>query len=268
MTHTAQADGLRALRLIIIVIAALGASASSLMAAKAGSGQQNQGASGSFVQAVVDGQTFTHTLGSGQLAQSARNALAALVDAHASFIADPNTTLPPGWFDPNDVLFQVLTSASGEVTSLYACENDQNYSNSGVHFASGRPEAKILKPTAVAGGGNFNLRFDMLTGSDVNENFATSAGDVTGLNNAIKSTLTSLGFSVGDTGTHILATKPGNSIISARVAATDTQITFSCVGLEPVTPMAVPTMNLYGVLLLAVALLLSVLLLMQRRRAA
>ena len=75
-------------------------------------------------------------------------------------------------------------------------------------------------------------------------------------------------FSVADTGTHILATKPGNSIISARVAATDTQITFSCVGLEPVTPMAVPTMNLYGVLLLAVALLLSVLLLMQRRRTA
>ena len=174
-----------------------------------GSGVSKEGVSGggSFVRAIVDGIPFTHTLTAGELAEDARDALVALVDAHPDYIASA-TAVPPGPFEPTDVFFEVLTSASGEVISQFVCENDANYENSGVQFDSGRSYVVILKPTAVAGGGSFNIRLAMSIAANVNETINTSAGDVTGLISGIISALQGLGFTVTDSGSQLFIQEP------------------------------------------------------------
>jgi hypothetical protein len=253
--------------LAIVIVAA------SLSLGGNGSGVSKEGVSGggSFVRAIVDGMTFTHTLTAGELAEDARDALAALVDAHPNYTASP-TTVPPGPFEPTDVFFEVLTSASGDPNSQFVCENDANYENSGVQFDSGRSYVVILKPTAVAGGGSFNIRLDMSFAADVNETINTSAGDVTGLISGIISALQGLGFTVTDTGSQLYITKTGDTVLAARIESTDTLFNFNCLGLTnssppqpPQPPTDLPALHVAAVVLLVTGLLLAGILMLRRK---
>ncbi len=252
-----------------MILVMLVASISLLLAAKGGSGREGVSSGGSFVQAIVNGQTFTHDLTSNELAEDARDALAALIDAHPDFIANA-TTVPSGIFELDDVVFEVLTAASSEIDRLFACETDANYTNSAVHISDGRPQALLLKPTAVAGAGTFNVRFDMLIAPDVDQTIITSAGDVSGLINALTSALEGLGFTVTETDAYLVITKLGDKFISNRVETTDTLITHTCVGMSspasppsptPTLPMLHPT----GMLLLVTGLLLGGILMIWRK---
>jgi hypothetical protein len=228
---------------------------------------------GSYVRAIVDGQTFTHNLTSNELAQDARDALAALIDAHPDFMANA-TTVPSGIFETDDVVFEVLTATGAEVDHLFACETDVNYTNSGIHFSGGRPQALILKPTAVAGGGNFILRFDMLTAPDFDQTFVTGKGDVSGLISAITTALEGLGFAVEETDAYLVITKAGDSFVSSRVEATDTLITETCVGMvsptnpPPPTPTILPMLRPTALRLLVAGLLLAGIVILWRKVTA
>jgi hypothetical protein len=255
----------------LVTVATSVASVSYLLAANAGWGRQGQAAGGSFVRAVVDGIVFDHVLTNGELAQNAAIALAAQIDAHADYSATPGI-VPSGVFEPDDILIEVLKQpGSLEVTSVSACENDANYTNSGVHIAAGLPQAVVLKPTAVAGGGTFNLRLDMVTAPNVNETINTSAGNVSGLIAAIQTALQNLGFSVDSRGPYLTIGKAGDSIVSIRVESTDSLIKHTCVGLETASPVQAVQMPLLGpftVMLLSAGLLLAGILAIRRWVAA
>ena len=259
----------------LMILVVLIASISLLAAGKSGNARQAQNSDGSFVQAVVDGGTapgrepitFTHDLPAAQSAEDARDALVALIDAHPQFTAAA-TTPPPRIFEVDDVFYEVLPAVnpSGELESIRACETDQNYTNSGVWVSdAGRLESVVLKPTAVAGGGIFDLRFDMDIGPNFVEAFATSAGDVSGLISTITSSLTGAGFTVTDIGSELVITRPADRFIAARVESTDGLITDTCVELRQSAQSSLPTLHATGLLLLATGLLLAGILIIRRK---
>jgi hypothetical protein len=122
----------------------------------------------------------------------------------------------------------------------------------------------------VAGGGNYNLRLDMLIAPNVDVTIATSADDIAGLIAGITSELTGLGFTVQDTGSDLVITKAGDTFSSIRVETTDTAIKDVCVGLSgsPQGPASTPTLPMLhptGLRLLVAGLLLAGILMIWRK---
>lgn len=255
-----------------LILFTLIVSVSLLQAAKSSSGRQGQAAGGSFVQAIVNGKSFIHPLSNGELAEDARDGLVAEINSDTRYSAT-SSTVPSGVFEPDDVFLEVLAAGNNEVANLVACENDATYLNSGVHIAAGRSQAVVLKPTAVAGGGIFNVRLDLLNGADVDETINTTAGDISGLISALITALEGQGLTVMVTPTELRIGKDGDKIVSVRVSSDDALINYTCAGLQnqseqgspvPGLPFLQPT----GVVLLVTGLLLSGILMLRRKARA
>lgn len=250
----------------LVVVVVLIAAISQLPAAKLSGGRQGQVADGSFISARVDGQLFRYTLSTGETAEDARDGLVATINLDDNFMAE-STTVPPGVFEPDDVFYEVLTASGFELDSVIACENDANYTNSGVHFPDGKPLALVRTPTSVAGDGVFDLRLDMVVGPDAHLTIPTGVSDLVG---TIMSDLVDLGFTVTVVGTELQITKTGDNFLSVRVESTDSSITHTCARMRGQSPPSTvfPMMSQYALLILVVGLLLAGLVMIRRKMAA
>jgi hypothetical protein len=248
----------------LAIAAVLIAAISQLPAAKAVSGRQNQVADGSFISATPDGRLFTHTLSTGEPAPSARDALVGIINDDDGFMADANATVPPGFvFESDDVVYEVLTASGSELRSMIACENDANYTNSGVHFPGGKPQIFVRTPISVAGDGIFDLRIDTVLGPDANLNIDTDVPDLIG---TIIAELETLGFTVSVSGADFRITKAGDVFRSVRVESTDSSITHTCARMRD-QGASFPAMSQYGVVLLVAGLLLAGIVMIRRKMA-
>ena len=251
--------------LSLVIVAVLIAAISQLPAAKAVTGKQNQVADGSFISATVNGRLFTHTLSTSESAPDARDALAGIIDVHGDFMADENATVPPGFvFEPDDVVYEVLTESGSELRSMTACENDANYTNSGVHFPSGKSQIFVRTPTSIAGDGVFDLRIDTVLGPDANLTIATNVPDLVG---TIIAELNALGFTVSVSGADFRITKSDDVFRSVRVESTDSSITHTCARMRD-QGASFPVMSQYGVVLLVAGLLLAGIVMIRRKMTA
>jgi hypothetical protein len=245
-------------------VAVLIAAISQLPAAKLTTGRQGQAANGSFISATVNGTVFTYTLTPDDSAEAARNALVALINADARFTAE-NTTVPPGVFEPDDVFYEVLPAIGFELDWSMACENDKNYTNSGVHFPGGRSEARVRMPTSVARDGVVDLRIDLVLGPNAHLVIPTDVADLVG---TITADLIALGFTVEVLGTELQITKTGDNILSVRIESTDSSFIHTCATMRDSAAATFPVMSQYAVVLLVVGLLLAGLVMIRRKMAA
>jgi hypothetical protein len=258
--------------LILVIVAVLVAAVSQLPAGSGNEARKGLAADGSVIQATVNGVTFTYTLTTGELAEDARDGLVALINADPDFIADADAPVPPGVFETDDVVYEVLNADSSELLSLMSCETDANFENSGVYFPDGRRYALIRKPTALAGDGSFDLRLDMISAPDVELPYVLPpGGNVADWILAITEALEDLGFTVLDEGTNLRIYKPDDYVISVRFATSDSLFTHTCAGIEgpsPTDPGDIPTLSQYALALLAAVLLLAGLAMIRRKQAA
>lgn len=248
----------------LVIAAVLIAAISQVPAAKLSTGRQGQAANGSFISANVDGHLFTHPLSAGESATNARDALVALINADDRFMAE-STTVPPGVFESNDVFFEVLTADGRELSTASACENDQHYTNSGVHFPGGRDEARVRIPFPVAGDGTYDLRIDLAIGPDAHLEIPTGVSDLVG---TIVADLIALGFTVEILGAELQIVKTDDYILSVRVESTDSSNIHTCAILRDRASPSFPVMSQYAVVLLVVGLLLAGLVIIRRKLAA
>jgi hypothetical protein len=261
--------------LSLAIAAVLIVSISQLHAAEAVSGKDGERGKGSFLSARVNGVLFEYDIVADETAAESRDGLVALIDADPDFMAVAKSKAPPGVFEVDDIVYEVLTESGVELNSMTVCENDENYSVSGVFFPNGKSQARLLKPDAVAGGGIYDLRFDVYPGSDVALSIPTVPGGVAILINAITTGLTDLGFEVTDLGSELEISRPRVYFVSGRVETKDASITHTCVGLSgPSLPSAppgatsIPTLSQYALVLLAVALLLVGLSMIRKKRVS